>query len=130
MNSAIEFHDSEVSAILREEDDLIVRFTSAYIHKSEGKPGDDPGTGWVQPAELTIARGSVEGTYPDFPCWIADGTIECEGTILDNLLPLPFECKGAVKLELIFTADSTLTIFGERAVLNLLGEARYVEDVR
>ncbi len=130
MNSAIEFHDSEVSAILREGDNVIVYFTSAYIHKSEGKPAYDSGTGWVQPAELLIGGGSIEGIYPDFPCWIADGTLECEDAVSDNILPLPFECKGRIKLELIFTTDSMVRIVGENAVLNLQGEAEYVEDVR
>jgi len=130
MNSAIEFHDSEVGAISREGGDVIVCFTSAYIHKSEGKPGYDAGTGWVQPAELIIGGGSVEGIYPDFPCWVADGALEWGDMVLDNLLPLPFECAGKVKVELMFTLDSTVTISGERAVLNLIGEATYVEDVR
>jgi hypothetical protein len=128
MNSVIEFHDSKVSGITYEGDNIIVRFISAYIHKSEGTPAYDSGTGWVQPAELIIGAGSLEGTRPDFPCRIADGKLECEGTVLDNILPLPFECKSRIKLELIFTTDSMVTLVGENAVLHLQGEAKFIED--
>ena len=128
MNSVVELHDSEVSAVAREGESVVVRFASVYVHRSGGEPGRDAGTGWVQPAELIIGGGSVEGAYPGFPCPVADGTFECDGTVLDNALPLPCERTGRVRLELTFTTESALTITGESAVLNLLGEARYVED--
>ena len=130
MNSVIELHDSEVVAIAHEGENVIIRFASVYIHKSDGRPGLDHGTVWAQPANLLIGGGSIEGRYPDFPCRISDGILECAGAVSDNILPLPFECQGNIKLELIFTTDAVVRIVGDNAVLNLHGQAEYVEDFR
>ena len=129
MNSAIEFHDSEVADIVLDGDEVILSFAEAYVHKSEGKPGTDPGTGWTQAAKLFIGGASLEGVFPDFPCWIADGSLRIEGIHLNDLIPIPLDCSGRVRLEVVFHRDSWITITGNSAKLVLIGEPTYVEDV-
>ena len=75
MNSTIEIHDSRVAEICKCDGTVIVHFLPAYLHKSEGRPVFDAGTGWVQEARLIFTEASVEGDYPDWPCDIADGEI-------------------------------------------------------
>ena len=128
MNRAIEFHDSTVDGVSRRGADVVVSFSKAYIHKSEGEPGVDPGTGWTQEAEFILSNGSIEGELPEFPCWVSDGRVECGGRVSDNCLTLPFHCRGPAKVELVFTDGSTVTVVGENASLNLSGEATYIED--
>ena len=54
MNQSIELHDSVLGEIGFAEGDAKLSFVHAYIHRSEGRPGIDPGTGWSQKAELII----------------------------------------------------------------------------
>ena len=129
MNSAIEFHDSEVADIAFDGDSVILSFKEAYVHKSLGTPAFDPGTGWTQAAKLFIGGASVEGVFPDFPCWIADGSLRIEGRDSNDLIPIPLDCTGRVRLEVHFHRDSRVTIAGNSAKLVLIGEPTYVEDV-
>ena len=46
MNSGLEFHDSIVSSVQSSYDVVRVVFERAYLHRSEGVPGSDKGTGW------------------------------------------------------------------------------------
>jgi len=47
MNTMIQLNDSAVAKIDRQQGEMVVHFLPAYLHKSEGQPGSDPGTGWV-----------------------------------------------------------------------------------
>jgi hypothetical protein len=55
MNTNIELHDSVVANIATLEGAAIVSFQPAYLHKSEGRPGFDAGSGWLpmQPSAET-----------------------------------------------------------------------------
>jgi hypothetical protein len=128
MNSAIEFHDSEVAAIVLDGDSVIVSFKEAYVHKSLGTPAVDPGTGWTQAARLFIGGASIEGVFPDFPCWIADGSLRIEGRDSDELIPIPLDRIGSVRLEILFHKDSHVVIVGNSAKLVLIGDPTYVEE--
>ena len=129
MNSAIEFHDSEVADIALDGDSVIISFKEAYVHKSQGTPAVDSGTGWTQAAKLFIGAASIEGVFPDFPCWIADGSLRIEGVDTDELIPIPLNCIGRVRLEIDFHRDSRVIIAGNSAKLVLIGEPTFVEDV-
>lgn len=54
LNCIIELHDSEVEAITQIGERMMISFSAAYIHKSEGKPRIDPGNGWTQAAQLAF----------------------------------------------------------------------------
>ena len=56
MNTVIEIHDSRVTEISNRNGTVIVHFQPTYLHKSEGRPGLDAGTGWVQEARLILQR--------------------------------------------------------------------------
>jgi hypothetical protein len=49
LNCSIEIHDSALNSV-ETQGTLLKLFIQAYIHKSKGVPGVDPGTGWVQSA--------------------------------------------------------------------------------
>ena len=65
MNSIIEIHDSTVAEISERDGTVIVHFLAAYLHKSEGRPAFDSGTGWAQEARLIFSEASVSGDFPD-----------------------------------------------------------------
>lgn len=134
MNSMIELHDSKVAVISHVGEQVIVFFSHAYIHTSEGRPGVDKGSGYWQAAALVFTNGTVESdgkdmsdaTGLDGDIW--DGDVEIEDHIFQNSIPVPFNHTGAVTLKLHIDVPAKVTISGQKAVLTLIGEAVYVEQ--
>jgi hypothetical protein len=132
MNQVIELHDSEIAAVVLEHGAAKVIFSHAYIHRSEGKPGSDAGSGWSQRAELMIEAATVTDLPAAWPCKIYDGALEFAGVEWKNLIPIPLEGKGRIRLKLdIADADDKfgpIEIHGQSAKLTLIGEASYLEE--
>ena len=127
VKSGLDLHDSRIDAVNIFDGDAHVHFSHAYIHKSKGTPGRDPGTGWSQAAVLVISGAAVGAPAPPFPNMICDGHLAVGG-IKHTLLPLPFTRKVDVNLSLIFTDGTALNIHGRGATVALLGQAIYLED--
>jgi hypothetical protein len=54
-NRAIEIHDAMLARLSLEGGDARLHFSEVYIHESQGIPGRDAGSGWVQEARVTIS---------------------------------------------------------------------------
>jgi hypothetical protein len=134
MNQIIELHDSKISDITLEYGAAKVIFSHAYIHRSQGRPGIDAGTGWSQRAELMIEAATVTDLPSAWPCKVYDGVLEFADMEWKNLIPIPLEEKGRIKLTLdIADGDDkfgSIEIHGECAKLTLIGEAGYLEEFR
>jgi hypothetical protein len=129
MNSVIEIHDSDVDAVSNVDGKVVLCFPCVYIHKSLGRPGVDPGTGWVQKARLTIADGIIKSTLPLFPGELLAGYLRLGDSILDNEIPVPLNFRGDTELRLESWNDQFILVSGSGAALELIGEPTYVEDV-
>lgn len=129
MNSAIEIHDSKVNSITNRGSFLEVCLI-AYIHKSEGTPGRDPGTGWTQDAILTFGSGTLEGEIGEYPAWLSGGILVIDGEPLDNEIPIPLSRKGNTELKLEIFYNSPVVIRGNEVHLELRGTPTYVENFR
>lgn len=129
MNAAIEIHDSHLTGIEKRGAVLEVHL-SAYIHKSEGEPGVDRGTGWTQDAILAFADGVVEGLPKSWPVDLGDGELRWEGQTRHNVIPIPFQSTGSVSLTLrpMWDFDHPIVASGSSVQLQLKGTARYIED--
>lgn len=127
-NSAIELHDSEVESILLEGNDVRIAFVKVYIHKSEGRPGVDPGTGWVQKAELLLGDASIEGEAPDLPRWLGGGSLAVDEVVYSNVIPVPLDESGKIALVLEFVSGDQIEVRSKRISLTMIGEPRYVEE--
>jgi len=130
VNTVIEIHDSAVARIDEQQNDIVVDFLAAYLHKSEGRPGYDPGTGWRQEARLVFGDASVCGDFPDLPCVVMDGGLIVGGEQHDNEIPVPLASAAVAELRLIFDAVHAVTVTGRGVRLQLCGEPRYVEDFK
>lgn len=128
MNTTIEIHDSTVAEIGERDGRVVVHFVPAYLHKSEGRPAFDSGTGWVQEVRLIFSEASVSGDFPDWPCNIMGGEIILGGERHRNLIPVPLEVGTPTELRLVCDARHTVTVTGRGVRLELVGEPRYVED--
>lgn len=125
---AIELHDSELAAVSRNGDEILVSLSRAYLHRSSGRPGVDAGTGWVQPATLTLEGATLICTSTVFPTWISDGHLRVGSEMHDNLIPAVGDFSGAVELSLVLAMGGTVVVQGHRFVIQLHGEAVFVES--
>ena len=89
VNISIELHDSIVAGIMKRNGEVVVHFLPAYLHKSEGRPGIDAGTGWVQEARLNFADGLTGGTFPDLPCVVMEGELVVGVERFNSQVPVP-----------------------------------------
>lgn len=72
------------------------------MHRSNGRPGVDPGSGWSHPVDLVFTAGVIEERPDGLPFTLADGTVS-GGTTFDGFIPLPpsiglavcFEARGS-----------------------------------
>ncbi len=125
MNSAIEIHDSVIDAITNVDGKAVLYSSSVYIHKSLGKPGVDPGTGWVQRAKLTIVDAII---LTLFPGELLGGYLRLGDSIFDNEIPIPLNFRGDTEIRLESWNDQIILVFGRGAELELIDEPKYVED--
>lgn len=132
LNRVIEIHDSVLERISVTDESVELHFSSVYIHQSEGRPGIDAGSGWVQRAILRIYNAEVEGAFSEFPVNLADGQI-CLGEYReDNGIPIPLDFKGTstLRLDAMWQPHKVVTFRGRGALLELIGEPKYVEEFR
>jgi hypothetical protein len=126
--SAIELHDSDLKYLKLSGGSLEIALAPAYIHKSDGIPGSDRGTGWVQDALILVedAESSVESF--ETPCELGGGTLKIGTDVYDNLIPLPLDRTAAVLLTLdSMWNDHHISIRGSSVKISLVGEPKYVE---
>ena len=126
-NRAIEIHDSKLQSIAISAGHVVLDFSSAYIHQSDGRPAIDAGTGWTQHAVIRVRGDVVSGSLTELPCELSSGYLTLNGQHSDNLIPIPLSCDGDVELHLTSGAES-VQVRGNRVTLELLGEPDYVEQ--
>jgi hypothetical protein len=125
----IDLHDSHVADIRCSGRGITIRFAHAYMHRSDGRPGVDAGTGWSQEAELHISGATLIGKVPPLPCLLIGGTLAVGGYSHENMIPLPLHSEEPSMITLWFGYDDFgIEAKGRSSRLQLIGEARYVED--
>jgi hypothetical protein len=130
VNTAIEIHDSTIAEVIELNGTVFVHFQRAYLHKSEGQPAFDAGTGWVQEARLFFSEASVSGDFPDWPCDVTGGEIVVDGERHNNLIPVPLETSKPTEMRLVCNSIHTVTIPSCGVRLELVGEPKFVEEFR
>jgi hypothetical protein len=127
LNKAIELHNSEVGAITNLHGRIVVHFSPAYLHQSEGRPGVDSGTGWTQAVDMIFESAQISGRAPDFPCVIWNGDFSVEGRGQQGLISIPLcECSES-ELNLQFDEIQSLCIRGKQLKLILLESPKFIE---
>jgi len=129
MNCWLEFHDSSVGQVISIGATVKLVLSSAYLHKSEGRPGFDAGTGWRQAGAIEFGAASVVEVGDIGDGWIIDGSLElASGEVLRGL-PVPFDIPGKLKAVFVFLNGNVLAIEAMGVRLVLTGEPRFVEVV-
>jgi hypothetical protein len=133
-NRAIEIHDSALDCITLEAGVAVLHFPQVYIHSSEGRPAIDAGSGWTQEAVIRIGNAHVEGKFsPESreahggSHHLSDGSLRINGSVSDNLIPIPLDVQGDIDFTLECWGD-VVHVHGNSARLELVGSAEYVEE--
>lgn len=126
MNAAVELHDSQVVAVESVAGAVVVRL-AAYVHRSDGRPGFDPGSGWSQLVELVFAGGVVEEQPAELPCTLDDGGVS-DGATFDGLVPLPASVGSSVRFEVRGLYGERLAVRGAGLEVIAVAEGAFVES--
>ena len=127
MNEGFELHDSVVETVETTAETVVVRFRPAYIHRSEGRPGIDSGSGWLQDLDMFILGGVAESLPDAFPATLIDGFLSAGSSHWENLIPLTPGDGDPVRLSALTTEGETLAIAGRAAKVVSLGGANFLE---
>ncbi|WP_435018655.1 hypothetical protein TA3x_000639 [Tundrisphaera sp. TA3] len=130
LRTGLEWHDSELLAI-RQEPWGCLLVVNAVIHKTTGVPGVDPGTVWIQTAEVRLSNGRPHGLPIgplDPPLDIWDGSLITKGQLLDGLVPCPLHSVGSTTIDLTFNRGDRFVIQADGLTIDLIGEPTYLEE--
>jgi hypothetical protein len=123
MNEAIELHDSVLEAVDQRNDTVVVTLMPAVFHKSEGKPGVDAGSTFIQDLMIEFYEAEYHGTVGELPADILHGDFEAGETLSPNMIRLPWDTRGAVQLTLYLHPDyRRLSITGKHMAVRRISE--------
>lgn len=128
LNASIEIHDTTLTRV-EQHGQAITLSMQAYIHRSDGRPMRDSGTGWSQVVEIEFINATCEGNVSKLPVDLLEGELQIDDRVYPNEIPLPFNANGSVVLRLQLDGVHHLLIRGSRASARLIGDARFVENV-
>jgi hypothetical protein len=126
-NAALEFHDSEVVRVEVTGERLAVTL-AGYVHRSPGRPGVDPGSGWSQDAVLEFTGATVRGGFKSLPVSLWDGTLGTAHGVFSNVIPAPGSFEGPIHIELEGVTGERMAIDATGLELVLSGEAEYLDE--
>ena len=126
MNAALELHDFEVTEVKVGRDTLRIVFDPAYVHCSSGRPGVDPGEGFLQPAELIFSEAAWSGLSAECGGTVSDGCV-LVGEESFGLVPCPLQISGEVAARIEFTSGKVLTVKAKGVSCETLGPGRWLE---
>jgi hypothetical protein len=126
-NAAVQLYDSELIAVGLEGASLVLDLR-AYVHRSHGIPGTDPGAILLQPAAITLPNGQLLDLGPDLPCTIDEGEISAGDHDFDGLIPCPFSCEDATRVNLTSSSGQTLRIDADQIRILFTGDPEFVGD--
>jgi len=128
MNAGIELHDSTLASVTSADGTVVILLSPAYVHHSEGRPGTDAGSGWLQDATFTIREAGEIPSPAELPLEIADGFLRIGESIHDNLLPAGGRFEGAIELSLTLTNSETVVFRGTSIEIRMQGDAKWLES--
>jgi hypothetical protein len=126
--SAIEIYDSTLASVADNGGRVVIELKPAYIHRSTGTPGVDPGGGWAQDVLLRVENGTIDGSVPQTPCDLWEGSLQVGDQTIENIIPLPLDYQGAVKLTLVAQDESRVVVRGSAISATPDGEPKFIEE--
>lgn len=130
MNSAMEWHDSELIAIHAASATAGEILLDAYVHRKMEEAGDTAVKGGNQRVRISVPSMRFEDLVPEMPTDIYDGVLVLGGAAHNGLVSLPMRFEGEVRLTLRMRDDGRELLFsGAGMAIEADGEFRFVEVV-
>jgi hypothetical protein len=80
---------------------------------------------------VTIENALLERDAENLPWDLADGSLQVDQQSMENMIPIPLDRHGKVKCTLQDKRSAEkIIVHGTRVSLELLGEAKYIEEFR
>lgn len=100
----LEFHDSWLESVRRIWETCLIAFRPSYVYEIDAKSGEI-GPCMTVDAKFEFDHGSVNGVLGELPCPILDGSLYVESELIEDLIPVPFDSKGAITMKLFMWPD-------------------------
>lgn len=97
-SSSIQLADSEISSVEHTPGRLCIHFSRAVIIKT--MTGSAEKTLWFQAGDLLLDDPDIEGDLPAGPLHCAGGDIDDNVYTYRDMIPLPLESRGAIRVAL------------------------------
>ena len=128
MNKSIEFHDSTLSKITQDNETIVLHFDKAYIYQSEGIPGIDNGTGWLQSIDIHLSQAKINILPKELPIDLYTGHFTLDNKKSDNGIDLPLNSYGNIEIFFITNFNEEIVITAKRVSSIEKSELEFVED--
>ena len=129
MEKIIEIHDSTLSKIVHENEDVVLHFDPAYIIHSKGTILTDGGKGFVQNLKLLLKSCHVEIADIETPIDLWTGISNVDGKDYDNYIPIPLNVKKEFKVSFTGVTGGEFKATSANAFIVELGEPEFVENI-
>jgi hypothetical protein len=128
-SSSIQLAGSEIGAIEQTQDRLRIHFSRAIIVKT--MTGSTEKTLWWQAGDLLLDAPELVGDLPAAPVTCAGGDIDDNIYTYRDMIPLPLESRGAIRLALTLQGDLPPLIASGRAIrLEMHDTPKYQHHIR
>jgi hypothetical protein len=125
----IELHDSTLSNVAIDGDEINVVFAPAYLHRWEVRGDHRIGTGWTQTARMLLTAATPDETSTNDLGPLDGGHVETPQRVYANMLPVPLKVTAAVHVQLELSKGRVIQASGGGIAITLEGEPRFVESL-
>jgi len=124
----LEFHDSTLTGV-DARDSHVELLLDAYIHRWESVNEGWRGTGWMQSVRIVVRNAIGLSAVPVLPVEIADGEFQL-GTVAPNdLVRLPLQASGVIRIWLQLTTADVVELTGSAVRIEATADPRYIEEL-
>jgi hypothetical protein len=128
MKKALEIHDSTISEIKKNDLSIILFLGKGIMHHSEGEPGIDKGTCWLQSIEIYLENARIINEPDDIPNELDFGYFIINGTKYDNMIKVPFKESGDIEVILETFFGNELRINAGKITISEIDSPQYLQD--
>jgi hypothetical protein len=128
MNAAVELHDTELASVDTIGDEVRIVLRPSYVHQSDGVPGVDRGTVWVQDIDIVVGQAVATGDLDRLPTELGGGYLLIDDKRFNNCIPFPLSAAGHVIMRLELMWGGIVEVCGTGVAAKPVADPKYVED--
>jgi len=129
MNELIEIQESVLSSVMVEGSHCSIELRPAWVHRSYGRPGMDPGRCYTQDVRIDIGEGLVRGQPASLPVVLLESELHVGDAHFPDIIPSRFTQDAPVRLRFgTVVEDSFLEVEGRSISIYAIGEPTFACD--